>query len=163
MLGKRRQPSRPKCLQWNYHSCMASRGLKSSACPPCLGDHIDCPTSGPSNYAIIQLVCKQIHKELDSAGTFFFHNSLQLADLDIAYRYLFSLREDDYTAITQLRLSTPYSLTSALPGSNYDIYHGPGMADNWQAIFNYFSSPWDRKTVRYVRLISFHLLLRRDA
>jgi hypothetical protein len=141
---------------------MASKGLKSLACPPGLGDHIDCPTSGPSNYAIIQLVCKQIHKELDSAGTLFSHSALQFADLDVAYQYLFGLREDDRAAITHLRLSIPYSLTSALPGSNYDIYHGPEMADNWQAICNYFSSPWDRKTVRNVKLIGFHLLLRRD-
>jgi len=142
---KRRRPGRPKRPRWIYHSCMASKGLESSACPPGSGDHIHCLSSGPSNYAIIHLVCKQIHIELDSADTFFSHNALQFADLHVAYKYLFGLREDDRAAITHLRLSIPYSLTTV----RVERYHHYGNFPEWHAICNYFSNPWDRRTVRH--------------
>jgi hypothetical protein len=153
---KRRRSGRPKRPRWNYHSCMASKGLESSACPPGSGDHIHCLTSGPSNYAIIHLVCKQIHIELDSADTFFSHNALQFADLHVAYKYLFGLKEDDRAAITHLRLSIPYSWTSV----EHDAHRRPKNVPEWQAICNYFSNPWDRRTVRHKSKPSnFHRLL----
>jgi hypothetical protein len=153
---KRRRSGRPKRPHWNYHSCMASKGLESSACPPGSGDHIHCLTSGPSNFAIIHLVCKQIHMELNSADTFFSHNALQFADLDVAYKYLFGLNEDDRAAITHLRLSIPYSLTSV----EHEPCHRPGNVPEWHAICNYFSNPWNRRTVRHKSKPSnFHRLL----
>lgn len=143
---KRGWSGRPKRPHWHYHSCMAPKELNSSACPPGSGDHINCPTAGPSNYAIIHLVCKQIHMELDSASAFFSRNALQFADLDVACKYLFGLREDDRAAITHLRLSIPYSLTRL----EYGSYLRPGKVTEWQAICNYFSNIWDRKTVSHV-------------
>ncbi|KAE9363454.1 hypothetical protein N431DRAFT_389336 [Stipitochalara longipes BDJ] len=140
---KRGRSGRPKRPHWQYYSCMASKGLRSSVCPPGSGDHLNCPTSGPSNYAIIHLVCKQIHMELDSAGTFFSHNALQFADLAVAYKYLFGLREDDRASITHLRLLIPYSLMSM----DHRSYHHPGKVSEWHAICNYFSNIWDRKTL----------------
>jgi hypothetical protein len=147
---KRRRSGRPKRTHWHYHSCMASKGLQSSACPPGSGDHINCPTSGPSNYAIIHLVCKQIHIELDSASTFFSRNALQFADLEVAYKYLFGLKENDRAAIAHLRLSIPYSVT----GMGDPFNHRPGDIPEWHAICNYFSNPWNRRTVRHVPTLS---------
>jgi hypothetical protein len=144
---KRGRSGRPKRPKWQYYICVASKGLKSSVCQPGSGDHRDCPTSGPSNYAIIHLVCKQIHMELDSARTFFSHNALQFADLDIAYKYLFGLQEDDRASITHLRFLIRYTLMSV----DYRSYHHPGMVREWYALCNYFSNIWDRKTVRYLR------------
>lgn len=144
---KRWRSGRPKHPHWQYYSCMSSQGLQSSVCPPGSGDHVNCPTSGPSTYAIIHLVCKQIHIELDSAGTFFSHNALQFADLEVANRYLFGLGEDDRASITHLRLLIPYSLMSM----NHRPYYHPGKVPEWHAICNYFSNIWDRRTVRHVQ------------
>ncbi|KAN0104451.1 hypothetical protein V8E51_010196 [Hyaloscypha variabilis] len=140
---KRGRSGRPKRPKWQYYICVASKGLKSSVCQPGSGDHRDCPTSGPSNYAIIHLICKQIHMELDSARTFFSHNALQFADLDIAYKYLFGLQEDDRASITHLRFLIRYTLMSV----DYRSYHHPGMVREWYALCNYFSNIWDRKTL----------------
>ncbi|KUJ10242.1 uncharacterized protein LY89DRAFT_254763 [Mollisia scopiformis] len=138
---KRRRPGRPKRAKFLYHACKA--GLHSSACPPGQGDHINCSTDGPSDFHGISLVCRQVYLELPASDSMLSNNALQFSDLNTADRFLFGLDEDIRASVTHLKLAVPYSLT----GRIYPLY-GVAMADPWQSICNYYSNPWDRKSLR---------------
>lgn len=130
--------------RFSYHSCLASKGLKSSACPSGEGDHAQCATTArwkTRNLPSYRLICKQISFELpDTKSTFFSKNAFHFDNLEDAEEYLFALRENDRAAITHLRLPIPYSLSRQTWNS------GPEFRA-WESIMNYFSCPWVRDTV----------------
>jgi hypothetical protein len=92
--------------------------------------------TGASDYPNIRLVCKQLLLELpDAETTFFSRNAFQFADLKTADAFLFGLSEPQRSSITHLKLAIPHKIAS---GEHYDL---------WQGILNYFSNPWERKSV----------------
>ncbi|TVY49481.1 hypothetical protein LOCC1_G000598 [Lachnellula occidentalis] len=119
-----------------FHACRAEKGAGSSACPPGVGDHANCSTTGPSNYVDIRLACKQLLLELpDSETTFFSQTAFQFADLETADAFLFGLSEPQRSSITHLKLAVPYNLAG---DKDYKL---------WTGIINYFSNPWERKSL----------------
>lgn len=133
----------PVSGKFSYHRCLAPNAFKSSVCPPGTGDHARCSTSGPSSFAGFRRICKQIYLELpDSRKTLFAQNALAFSDLEDAEEFLFSLDECDRAAITHLRLSVPRQVwTAANSDTNLSSFRA------WEHINNYFSCPWDRKSV----------------
>jgi hypothetical protein len=135
--------------KYNFYMCSSPYGYASTACPPGMGDHTYCSTSGGSNYGDWRLACRQMYLEIPYIkGDFLVKNALQFADLETADAFLFNLKEVNRASITHLRISVPYSLTTT---GNIDRYES--ATSPWVAICNYFSNPWDRKTV------CFHLHL----
>lgn len=57
---------------YSYHLYVAPKELKSSAYPAGKGDHADCPTTGPSDFRLYRLICKQINHELPVTKDDFF-------------------------------------------------------------------------------------------
>lgn len=57
---------------FSHHLCVAPGELKSSACPAGKGDHADCPTTGPSDFRLYRLICRQNNHELPVAKDDFF-------------------------------------------------------------------------------------------
>ncbi|KAB8301455.1 hypothetical protein EYC80_003319 [Monilinia laxa] len=126
---------------YSYHSCIAPRGLMSSACHPGEGDHAPCATNGPSDFPSYRLICKQINLELpDPRRTFFSKSAFHFDNLEDTRDYLFALKKSDRAAINHLRLPIPYSLPQQHRRS------GP-VFEAWEAIMNYFSCPWVRETL----------------
>ncbi|KAM3076938.1 hypothetical protein ACMFMG_003594 [Clarireedia jacksonii] len=133
----------PATGKFSYHQCVAPTGLKSSVCPPGTGDHAQCSTSGPSNFAGFRRICKQIYLELpDSRHTLFSQNALQFSDLEDAEEFLFSFEESVRAEISHLRLSVPRQVWAA---THSDTGHPLFRA--WEHINNYCSCPWDRKSL----------------
>ncbi|KAF7957030.1 hypothetical protein EAE96_004351 [Botrytis aclada] len=126
---------------YKYHSCVATTGLKSSACPAGEGDHALCARDRRSDFPSYRLVCKQMNLELpEGRATFFAKNALHFDNVEEAEDFIFGLRESDRAAITHVRLPVPYSLAIN--------DHGEVMKFRaWEAIMNYFSCPWDRATL----------------
>jgi hypothetical protein len=127
------------CSKYRYHSCVSPKGLQSLACPPGIGDHINCSTTDGNSCVDLRLVCKQIYLELSDLNTNFFSQSaFQFATLRQAEDFLFGISEEQRAAITHLRLAIPH-----------EIVQNKWTAEckSWVAINNYFSNPWDRKTV----------------
>ncbi|TGO59190.1 hypothetical protein BCON_0047g00280 [Botryotinia convoluta] len=68
---------------FKYHSCVATNGLKSSACPAGEGDHALCARTSRSDFPSYRLDAEE---------------------------FIFGLKERDRSAITHVRLPVPYSL-----------------------------------------------------
>ncbi|TGO36761.1 hypothetical protein BHYA_0115g00100 [Botrytis hyacinthi] len=131
----------PSSSSFKYHSCVATTGLKSSACPAGKGDHALCARTSRSDFPSYRLVCKQMNLELPEAReTFFAKNALHFDNVEDAEEFIFGLKERDRAAITHVRLPVPYSL--AMKDYNEDIDFRA-----WEAIMNYFSCPWARATL----------------
>ena len=99
--------------------------------------------TGPSDYPNIRLVCKQLLLELpfpDAETLFFSRNAFQFADLKTADAFLFGLSEPQRSSITHLKLAIPENIGSH---EHYGL---------WLGILNYFSNPWERKSVSFDRL-----------
>ncbi|KAF7936604.1 uncharacterized protein EAE97_007970 [Botrytis byssoidea] len=126
---------------FKYHSCVATTGLKSSACPAREGDHALCARTGRSDFPSYRLVCKQMNLELPEArAAFFANNALHFDNAEDAEEFIFGLKERDRAAITHLRFPVPYSLAM--------VDYNEGMNFRaWEAIMNYFSCPWARATL----------------
>ncbi|KAF7884074.1 uncharacterized protein EAF01_011497 [Botrytis porri] len=128
-------------ISFKYHSCVATTGLKSSACPAGEGDHALCARTSRSDFPSHRLVCKQMNLELPEArATFFAKNALHFDNLEDAQEFVFGLKERDRAAITHIRLPVPYSLAMK------DCDEGMEFRA-WEAIMNYFSCPWVRSTL----------------
>ncbi|TEY64470.1 hypothetical protein BOTCAL_0147g00110 [Botryotinia calthae] len=128
---------------YKYHSCVATKGLKSSACPSGEGDHALCARTSRSDFPSYRLVCKQMNLELpDARETFFAKNALHFDNLLDAEEFLFGLEECDRAAITHLRLPVPYSLAMKSYAEGIEF-------SAWEAIMNYFSCPWARETLHF--------------
>ncbi|TVY19222.1 hypothetical protein LARI1_G002188 [Lachnellula arida] len=127
-------------MEFFFHACRAEKGAGSLACPPGVGDHADCSTTGPSNYPDIRLACKQLLLELpDAETTFFSKTAFQFADLKTADAFLFGLSEPQRSSITHLKLAVLHNVTSdEFSDENYEL---------WIGILNYFSNPWERKSL----------------
>ncbi|TGO29839.1 hypothetical protein BPAE_0010g00230 [Botrytis paeoniae] len=126
---------------FKYHSCVATNGLKSSACPAGEGDHALCARTSRSDFPSYRLVCKQMNLELPEArATFFAKNALHFDNVEDAEEFIFGLKECDRAAITHVRLPVPYSLAM-------NDYNERMEFRAWEAIMNYFSCPWARATL----------------
>lgn len=126
---------------FKYHSCVATEGLKSSACPAGEGDHALCARTSPSDFPSYRWVCKQMNLELPEArATFFAKNALHFDNAEDAEEFIFGLKERDRAAITHVRF--PVSYTLAMKDLILDMEFKA-----WEAIMNYFSCPWARATV----------------
>ncbi|KAF7926883.1 uncharacterized protein EAE98_006267 [Botrytis deweyae] len=127
---------------FQYHSCVATTGLKSSACPAGEGDHALCARSRRSDFPSYRLVCRQMNLELPEArATFFAKNALHFDNVEDAEEFLFGLKECDRAAITHIRLPVSYWLAMK------DHDEGRREFRAWEAIMNYFSCPWARETL----------------
>ncbi|TVY29487.1 hypothetical protein LHYA1_G001503 [Lachnellula hyalina] len=125
-----------KAGKFCFHVCRAEKGAGSSACPPGVGDHANCSITGPSNYPDIRLTCKQFLLELpDAETTFSSQTAFQFADLKTADAFLFGLSEPQRSSITHLKLALPHNIASS---ENFEL---------WNGILNYFSNPWERKSL----------------
>ncbi|CZR62441.1 uncharacterized protein PAC_12338 [Phialocephala subalpina] len=140
--SKRLCRGHPRRAKFFYHACVASNGLRSTACPAGKGDRVDCSTDGPSGHCGISLVCKQISMELPKFGSMLSRNALQFSNLITAEEYLFGLDENTRASITHLRLAVTYALTTL----QYLHHYRDGAMGGWRGILNYFSNPWDTKT-----------------
>ncbi|KAH8659127.1 hypothetical protein BGZ60DRAFT_118084 [Tricladium varicosporioides] len=130
-----------KASKYQFHICRAPNALQTSACPPGIGDHSNCCTDGHADdVPSIKLVCKQIYLELQNDEiTFYSKNAFQFADLEVAEDFLFGLSERRRESITHLRLALPYRLKEfTTPLKRYKA---------WNSIMNYFSNPWDRRSL----------------
>ncbi|KAG9230793.1 hypothetical protein BJ875DRAFT_430991 [Amylocarpus encephaloides] len=139
---------RPLAQSYSFHECHAPNGLLSSACPPGKVDHRNCHTTNRGNVFGITLVCRQILAELpDIETTFFTRNAFQFEDPLDAEDFLFGLSEPQRESITHLRFALPQDFVT-------DLWDGYGLEAKmvpihaaWQPIVNYFSNPWDRKSL----------------
>jgi hypothetical protein len=78
--------------------------------------------------------------------TLYSQNALQFLDLGTAEAFLFFIHEDDRVRITHLRIPVP-DRVSQTSYTYLDPHDSSDPSHNWHAILNYFSNPWDRKTV----------------
>lgn len=137
---------------YHFHMCTSPKGYSSIACPPGVGDHAQCSTSGDANYGNWRAACKQMLFEMPNVQRdALAKNALQFADLDIAAAFLFGLKEENRERITHLRLAVPYSTMNLKKPSSDEC----SAMCPWYAICNYFSNPWDRKTVSFAHPLTF--------
>jgi hypothetical protein len=78
--------------------------------------------------------------------TLYSQNALQFPNLETAEAFLFFIHEDDRARITHLRIPVPDGLAQTVY-RELDSHDSSDPWHNWRAILNYFSNPWDRKTV----------------
>lgn len=122
-----------------YYTCVCDDKLNSLACGLGEGEHLACAMQDSTTYLDIRLVCKQILTELpDVDRAIFGQCAFHFSTLDVAEGWLFGLEEHQRAAITRLRFALGHRMANATEGTS------------WANICNYFSIPWDRKTVCFV-------------
>ncbi|KAH8804838.1 hypothetical protein F5884DRAFT_884584 [Xylogone sp. PMI_703] len=132
--------------EFSHTYCRCASPLGSSSAPAGKSDHVNCRPSSSSSFASIRLVCKQIYMELprdDVNDLLYARNALQFDDVQSAFDYLFSIRENRRCAVTHLRFSLPRSFMTdvVLPQEDQEVIEKLG------GVFNYYGLPWDRETL----------------
>jgi hypothetical protein len=149
----KRRGRNSRIKKYSLHMCTSPQGYNSVACPPGTGDHALCVTSGQSNYGDWRAACKQMCMEIPRTWNregALARNALQFADLETAQSFVFGLQEEDRASISHLRLAVPYSITHSHP----QLSAAPDLIP-WYSICNYFSNPWDRKSVCHPPCMSY--------